>query len=545
MARLKKIRKKFRKAQVQRHRKDEEVVELDISELKSVLDKARTDTLTEDEYDKLYAALDTLGVIGNELDKKRVSIQRLRQMLFGETTEKIENVFPDNKPDKPQEDNKSHEDSKPKKPVKGHGRNGANSYTGGKKTEIKHPKLKAGDPCPDCKKGTVYKHSQPARIVRISGYAPLQAQVYELEKLRCNLCGKLFTAPAPEGIGPAKYDARSAAMIALLKYGSGVPFNRLEGLQGNLGIPLPASTQWDVVRDASKVINPVYRQLLYQAAQGKVIHNDDTTMKILNLPPPKPGRKGIFTSGIVSILENEQRIALFFTGHNHAGENLIELLRQRNELLDKPIQMCDALSRNMPEGLKTIVGNCLTHGRRRFVEVANSFPDKCMFVLEILKEVYRNEDDTKGMTDRERLAYHQKHSQPAMEKLEKWLNEQIDDHKVEPNSSLGNAICYMLKHWEKLTLFLRQQGAPLDNNICERALKKAILNRKNAYFYKTANGAQVGDLYMGLIHTCELNKANPFDYMTELQKNKTKITAEPEKWMPWNYRDNLKTDKKS
>ena len=196
----------------------------------------------------------------------------------------------------------------------------------------------------------------------------------------------------------------------------------------------------------------------------------------------------------------------------------------------------------MPEGLKTVIGNCLAHGRRRFVEVANNFPEECLFVLETLKEVYRYDDLTGGMTDGERLAYHQENSGPKMAELYTWLNEQIDQRKVEPNSTLGNAICYMLNHWERLTLFLREPGAPLDNNICERALKKVILHRKNAYFYKTENGARVGDLYMGLIHTCELNKVNPFDYLTKLQKNKDRIAAEPEKWLPWNYQETLKPD---
>ena len=525
------MKKKFRETRA-RLPKEQEVVDLDMEDLEAFVEKAKTGPLSEEECHKLHCAIEALGSVSSELDKKRVSIQKLKQMLFGETTEKTDNVFKDKAKPK---------DNKDKKPAKGHGRNGAKDYIGAKKTEVKHPDLKAGDSCPDCKKGTVYKH-KPAQIVRISGFAPLQAEVYEIEKLRCGLCGKIYTAPAPEGIGDDKYDAESGSILVLLKYGSGMPFNRLEGLQENLGIPLSASTQWDIASEVSVAFDPVHRQLIYQAAQGKVIYNDDTTMKILNVQNQKPGRKGIFTSGIVSVLEDKRKIALFFTGNKHAGENLVDLLRRRNELLDMPVQMCDALSRNMPEGLKTVVGNCLAHGRRKFVEVAGNFPDECLYVLNILKGVYRFDDEAKGMTDQERLAYHQDNSGPKMEELHIWMNKQIDEHLIEPNSSLGNAICYMLKHWNKLTLFLRKEAAPLDNNICERALKKAILNRKNAYFYKTENGARVGDLYMSLIHTCELNKVNSFEYLTELQKNKAAIAAEPEKWLPWNYRDNLQIE---
>jgi hypothetical protein len=234
---------------------------------------------------------------------------------------------------------------------------------------------------------------------------------------------------------------------------------------------------------------------------------------------------------------------LFFTGHQHAGENLTDLLKQRAAELDKPIQMCDALSRNAPDSLKTILGNCLTHGRRRFVEVAANFPQECLYVLNVLKEVYANDDEAKhlGLSEQERLAWHQDRSGPKMAELKTWLAEQIEQKKVEPNSGLGEAIGYMLRHWQELTLFLRQPGAPLDNNVCEQALKKAILNRKNAYFFKTLNGARVGDLFMSIIHTCELNKANPFDYLTQLQKHIDTATLSPADWMPWNYRDSLQS----
>jgi hypothetical protein len=375
--------------------------------------------------------------------------------------------------------------------------------------------------------------------------------VYELQKLRCNLCGEIFTAQTPPGVGSDKYDAESASMIALLKYGSGLPFNRLERLEGSLGIPLPAATQWEIVRDSADRIEPVFEELIRQAAQGRVLHNDDTTMKILDLAKPRQepadsdaaqvqDRTGVFTSGIVSVLD-DHRIALFFTGHRHAGENLAALLKQRASELDRPIQMCDALSRNMPEELKTIVANCLAHGRRHFVDVATNFPDECLYVLEILKDIYKNdaESNHQGMSPEQRLQFHQAESGPKMAELETWLTQQIGQHKVEANSGLGEAITYMLKHWKALTLFLRHPGAPLDNNICEQALKKVILHRKNAYFYKTENGARVGDLFMSLIHTCELNKANPFEYLTELQKHASELFSEPNSWMPWNYRDML------
>ena len=136
-------------------------------------------------------------------------------------------------------------------------------------------------------------------------------------------------------------------------------------------------------------------------------------------------------------------------------------------------------------------------------------------------------------------AFYQIRSQMRKDDLKKWLDDQLDQNKVEPNSGLGQAITYMLNHWKPLTTFLRVRNAPLDNNICERALKKAILHRKNSLFYKTLNGARVGDLFMSLIHTCNLNHVNPFDYLTALQKHASDLGDHPEKWMPWNYESRL------
>jgi hypothetical protein len=122
-----------------------------------------------------------------------------------------------------------------------------------------------------------------------------------------------------------------------------------------------------------------------------------------------------------------------------------------------------------------------------------------------------------------------------MAELHRWLEAQLDQKKVEPNGSLGQAIAYLLRHWQALTLFLRVPGAPLDNNICEQALKMAIRHRKNSLFYKSRRGAFVGDLFMSLIHTCFLCDADPLDYLTQLLRNHEQAARAPQEWMPWNY----------
>jgi transposase len=545
-------------------------IEIDVQKLDDVLRRVEANELTEDDCQTIRTLLASYVHLTELLKDKNTSLARLRKLLFGASTEKTAAVLGGGKDAQPPSAGATatpmaHEECAEESSVKtsrpGHGRNGADAYAGAEKVVVPHESLQPGDPCPKCERGTVYETGRPGVLVRLVGQAPIQAKIYELQKLRCNLCGVVFTAQPPEGVGTEKYGATAGSMIGLLKYGSGMPFNRLEGLQGDLGIPLPASTQWDIIHAKAEKITPALEELIRQAAQGEVLHNDDTTVKILEFMGARAkeqvlaedaaedsaeketsDRRGMFTSGIVSTKEG-RKIALFFSGRKHAGENLADVLAERSQSLAAPIQMCDALTRNLPAELETIVAHCLAHGRRRFVEVADHFPEQCRYVLESLAVIYRNDAiaHQRKLSPSGRRHFHQMESGPVMEELRAWLGRQLEDRLAEPNSSLGVAISYMLKHWEKLTLFLRVPGAPLDNNVCERALKRAILHRKNALFYKTCRGAHVGDLFMSLIHTCQLCRVKPFDYLTELERHAADLCANPERWMPWNYRETLES----
>lgn len=498
-------------------------IDVNLNELDQVLDHARAEPLSDSDYEKLRTALHTLA----ELLSRRRSTEKTSAVVDRPDTGSADAIAA-------QADEKQ----------AGHGRNPASAFTGARRVGIAHGQLKHGDRCPECLSGKIYAQKEPRALVRIVGQAPLSATVYELERLRCNACSQVFTAEEPEGIGADKYDETAAAMIAQLKYGSGVPFNRLEQLERQMGIPLPAATQWEIVEEAAETIRPAHDELIRQAAQGEIVHNDDTGMRVLRLQrEASDQRTGVFTTGIVSVAQ-EREIALYFTGRQHAGENLADVLRRRSRQAPAPIQMCDASSRNVPklsEGAEALLANCLAHGRRQFVQVAENFPEECRYVLEMLGRVYGYDGEAKRqkMTATQRLEFHRQFSGPVMDELHIWLEAQLAGKKTEPNSGLGKAITYLLRHWRPLTLFLRQAGAPLDNNVVERALKRAVLHRKNALFYRTMNGAEVGDLYMSLIHTCQLCGANSFDYLIELQRHIAELKEHPSEWMPWNYRATL------
>lgn len=492
-------------------------VEINPEQLDQIIDSTRERPLREEEHAALKTAFHALV---KRLSPRPRTTEKLAEVLGVSTTS-------------------DEEESKAPKP--GHGRNGSASFSGAKRIQVPHQELQPGVVCPDCCKGKVYSLKKPQTLLRFVGQMPINATVYELQQLRCNLCGQVYAANEPEGVGPDKYDETVPSIIACLKYGKGIPFTRLEVLQETLGVPMPASTQWELVEETAEVLKPAHEELVRQAAQGEVLHNDDTSVRILEVARPDTDKRtGLFTSGIVSKLDEERKVALFFTGTQHAGENMRDLLAGRESGAAAPVIMSDALACNVPKvssEVELLLANCLAHGRRHFTDIVDNFPDECRHVLKLLGKVYKNEKDARegGLSPKGRLAFHQEHSGPLMKELKLWMNAQLEEKKTEPNSGLGKAMKYLLTHWDRLTLFLRHPGAPLDNNICERALKKAVLHRKNALFYKTLNGAQVGDLFMSLIHTCELNKVNPFDYVTELQRHAAEMSANPSAWMPWNY----------
>jgi transposase len=531
------------------------------AELDELLALAKAASFPQDKYRLLEGVLGTFVYVMQVLQNTKSSLRRFRRMLFGPHTENKRNVLKENTGNDAGNDNQA--DAAPgdqgvvpaqdrpselegKRP--GHGRNGVQAYGGATVVPVEHPSLKSGDQCPECPTGKVYAH-EPREFVQVVGQPPLAATIYQIERLRCRLCDAIFSAPMPEEVGPQKYDESAASMIAMLRYGSGMPFFRLEGLQASLRVPLPDATQWDIVGKAVKGPRSVYEELIRQAAQAEVLHNDDTPARILALMAERtkaeargeePEAKAINTSGIVALLQ-ERKVVLFFTGHRHAGQNLAEVLAHRASELEVPIQMCDGLSSNITKQFKTILCNCLLHGRRKFVEVVDNFPEPCRHVIEVLAKVYKHDARCRDqkMSPEQRLVYHQANSGSLMRALETWMKEQLEQRQVEPNSGLGGAMNYMIKHWQELTLFLRQAGAPLDNNICERALKKAILHRKNSLFYRTQNGAEVGDIYMSLIYTCQMCGANPFEYLQALQTHVDEVKKSAHEWLPWNYHQSL------
>jgi transposase len=436
----------------------------------------------------------------------------------------------------------------------GHGRQGAAAYPGAERVTCRHETLAVGERCPACGQGRLYRLA-PGVEIRIDGNALLSAIRYELEKLRCSACGQVFTASLPEAAGEEKYSPRARAVLAVSRYYLGLPLYRLEGYQAMLRVPVPDATQWDQIELVADCGYRVFEVLERLAAQGELIHQDDTSVRILSLMDENvtiraqaearrlsrpTERTGMFTTALV-VKVGERTICLYYSGRAHAGENLKALLEQRQAGLDKPLVMSDALSRNEADEDGLIRCHCLAHGRRQFSDLADVFPTECQVVLEALKQVFDHDDEARDqqLSPAQRLAYHQSSSQPIMDELKRWLQKQVDDRLVEPNSSLGKAMAYMQTHWEMLTRFLAIEGAPLDNNLVERALKLFIRQRKNSLFYATEHSAYIASVLTSLIATCLHAGVNALEYLVALQEHRTEVFVAPEAWLPWTYQASL------
>ena len=433
----------------------------------------------------------------------------------------------------------------------GTGRLGAEAYRGAERVECHHEELAVGQRCPVCGQGTLY--ALPAGVeIRIDGHALLSAMHYELEKLRCSACGQIFTAGLPDGVSEEKYNARSRAVLAVSRYYLGVPGYRLQGYQAMLGVPVPDATQWDQIEKVGDCAYVVFAQMEKEAAQGELIFQDDTAVRIVSLMKENidmlsaaqaqglstpTERTGMHTTALV-VKVAEHTAILYYSSRRHAGENLQALLDQREAGLDKPLAMSDALASNeVADEAAVIRCHCLAHGRRKFSDLEEVFPHECQVVLEVIRQVFDHDEQARKeqLSPEARLAYHQAQSQPLMDGLKRWLDTQIDHHLVEPNSSLGKAIGYMQSHWVTLTRFLSVPGAPLDNNLAERALKLFIRQRKNSLLYKSTHSAYIASVLTSLIATCLYAGGNAVEYLVALQEHRGEVFAKPAAWLPWAY----------
>jgi transposase len=514
-------------------------------EIASLLERVRRNQLGEQDLRLLERLLRLLLSVVHLVERKNASLAHLKRLLFGPPPDPPSSAPPGSPvcaepSDAPLAPTPTPE---PDSKRRGHGRLPHSAYTGATLVPCLHPQLHPGACCPDpgCG-GRLFDTTAPAIFIHLTGQPLVGATRYEQQVLRCSACQQRYTAPLPEGVPAEKYDATADVAIVMAKYAAGLPFHRLAQMQQSWGVPLPESVQWERCEAVADALLPVYLYGRTLASQAEVLIGDDTGVQILsccqeNQQRTEGERHGLHTTGIVAQSRTPpQPVVLYISGRQqHAGENVGDLLRSRPSEWAPPLQVGDALAANWSHGFPVIAVKCLAHARRQFTEIEEIFPEPCRSVREALAAVYRYEAETRTMTPDERLVHHQRYSAPVLEELQRWISEQLAQRLVEPNSALGKALAYLQRHWEGLTQFLRYRQAPLDTNVVERVLKRVVLHRKNALFFRTEHGAAVGDILMSVIETCRVNGVRAGEYLVKVVRNRRAVREDPAGWLPWNY----------
>jgi hypothetical protein len=422
-------------------------------------------------------------------------------------------------------------------PTRGHGRRPASAYPGARRVDCANA-LRPGDRCPQCfDRGRLYDTNSPSIVIKMMGRPLVEATAFVREVLRCGACLARFHAPLPNGVSAERWDATADVSLAVAKYCAGLPWYRIERLQSYFGVPIPASTQFDRCEHVANCLLPIFLELEQLAAMAGTFMLDDTTVRILDLMRenktlPEGERRGTWTTGIIARGATHE-IALYYSGKRHAGDNFERLLEKRPVAMKPPIGLGDAASRNWPASFQLTIAKCLAHARREFVDLESTFPGECARVLDDLARVYRHDAEASGMSAEDRLAHHQIHSGPVFDRLREWIEQEIAEGRVEPNGPLFKAYRDLLTHWHGLTQVLRLGTAPIDSNIVERALKKAVLLRKNAMFFRSQHGADVGSMIPPVSETTRMAGVAVFDYLVDIVRNVRAVRADPRRWLPW------------
>jgi len=425
-------------------KRDDDLPTTDMTEIKRLIERVKQGKLDQGDAQLIEKLLNFLLTIVPLLQRKHTSTRRMRELMLGTKEKKRgkeeaknpaegsgsgaeENSQTDVSKESASSsacegDSYTQETRKLKRP--GHGRKAASEYPGAKLVRVNHPEMAPGDPCPEsgCE-GRLHQLEQPNVKIYLTGLPLISATKYERPVLRCSDCFERFVADLPEGVSEKeKFDPTADVAIALYKYSGGMPFYRQARMQESCGVPLPESVQFERCEEVANAVFPVYRHLVELSADGKLFHIDDTRVRILSCyredkDRSEKERRATHTSGFVIKDEGDHKIALYFSGRRHAGENLDHVLEWRSPSLPMPIKMSDAAAVNGKKMAQTIDANCLAHGRGKFRELEEIFPVECGQVMEAIRKVYQYDDQTKGMSDQERLEYHQKHSGPVMKEL--------------------------------------------------------------------------------------------------------------------------------
>jgi hypothetical protein len=527
--------------------RDNLLTEISNEELEAFLARLKPQ-VAENEYKIAESLVHTLQELGDAHQQSRTRVRALLKQIYGEfSSEKMEQK-PETEAERPSGESRNSVPPKKQKPREG-GLRAADDFHGAKREQILFGPDQKPNLCPNCQ-GKIHK-TESRQLIRYYAAPPVNATIYSVERLRCRHCETIVEAEIPKEVGTEKYDSTVIAWLGHSRYRMGVPMYRLALSQELLGVPLPVQTQYMHLKNGAELLRGIFEQMELEAASSSVFISDDTPNTILKmlLREDENGkiRTGVYTSAIHAILENNISIQLYFTGNRHQGENMGELLRQRTAHTKKPLHMTDGSSHGKPKLLNTAdslekaeylfvnAARCLVHARRRFFKIREDYKEACDYLLGLFGKIFGIEAELlrNRAGPEERVKRHSQDSGPLMEEILRYCQDNLAKKDVEPNSSLGKAMTYFIEDYEALSLFLHDPRSPLHTNSAERMIKDVARHRKNSLFFRTLQGAKVGDIWLSVIKTCEANKINPWEYLKDLFQKNTVETLMPEHWLPW------------
>lgn len=464
-----------------------------------------------------------------KIQKLRQMISRLNRWQFGSKAERIDEgqmlleflkLIEESPPPKRQP---------PAEPRKKSRRNGRRAIPKDlPRIPIVHDLPEDQKPCPKC--GAMREcFAQDSHEVLDYEPASLHVVDHIEKKYICRPCdGQIATAEVPEGVIQGGLPGEGLlSAIANDKFGNHMPLYRQEGMLQLHGLRIPRSTLCDWMGAVADTGEPIVVEMAADIKQSKMIHSDDTPVRVL-----APGAKKCHRSYMWGYLgdENHPLIVYEYT-RTHAGEHPKNWLGEWEGYFQ--VDALKAYDQLFKSG-KIIEVGCWAHARRYFFEAKESDGPRALMAMAFIKRLYQVERAAKELSNKQRRKMRMEHAVPILDEMKIWLDEEAV--KVLPKSAIGQAISYAQNNWKALTRYTKKGYLDIDNNPAERALRGICIGKKNWMFLGSDEGGRRAAIITSLIESCKRVNVNPFYYLRDILKRvRTTPVSQIEELFPCNW----------
>ena len=336
------------------------------------------------------------------------------------------------------------------------------------------------------------------------------ASLFVVEHVRpkyvCRACaGQMAIAELPpEPIAKGIPAAGLVAAVIVNKFVDHQPLHRQQQKFTREGLELHRSTLCDWLAQSAKLLERLYALMVASVLKSKVIHTDDTPVRLLGESGAQTGRLWVYVG------DRQHPYTVFDATTNHSRDGPVTFLREFAGYLQ-----ADAFSGYncvFARGVTEVA--CWAHARRKFVEAESSHAALASEAIARIRALYEVEKRAKELSSAERLALRQAESAPLLRSFGEWL-EQLRA-TVLPKSSLATAIGYALNQWQALNVYVTDGDLNIDNNAAENALRGTAVGRKNWLFYGSETGGHTAAILTSFTATCKRHGINPWLYLKDV-----------------------------